>query len=133
MTHQESLSILMEAHELRDELSPSVDTRAYLAVIGSHDKENDSHGASIALKLAAEAGQDDERCWEATLQAMCRSNRPENAMDLLRDMRKANLKPSLEGYNAVISSFEKSKRVRASEYSKCSTIDFWIVSLSLDL
>ena len=59
----------MEAHELRDELSPTVDTRAYLAVIGSHDKENDSLGATIALRLAIDAGQADERCWEAALQA----------------------------------------------------------------
>ena len=65
---QEALRLLVEAHELREELTPPVDTRAYLSVITSYERENEPLGACLALKLSIEADQVDERCFEGTLQ-----------------------------------------------------------------
>jgi len=110
---QEAIRLLVEAHELRDDLAPSpVDTRAYLAVIEACRRAEFPSGAAQALGLAVEAGMADEQAFEYAISAAAKAKRPEQARQHLAEMRAAKVKPTLECFNSVISAYEQCKRLR---------------------
>lgn len=112
-TLREAIRLLVEAHELREDLAPyPVDSRAYLAVIDACSKANFSPGASQALNLAVDAEVGDARMFECAIRASAKAERPEQARQHLNAMRAAKIKPTLECYNAVISAYEGSRRLR---------------------
>jgi pentatricopeptide repeat protein len=109
---QESLRLLMEAHELRDELDQPVDARAYLAVMDAHGRAKEPFGASEALALAVDAGVADERCFETAVRAAAQSGAAEQALAHVRAMRDSGLTPSVDAYNQVIAAYEGAGRLR---------------------
>ena len=71
----EALALLGEAHELRDELLPPVDRRAYVAVLQAHCRGGEPTGAAQVLKLMDQVGLADEASYELAIACAAQARR----------------------------------------------------------
>lgn len=103
---RQAVALLREAHELRDELDPPVDHRAYQAVAAAAYFTEFPRSAFTAVRLAMEADRVTQAMVERTIAAAGRGRMLPDALKLLDDLRASGFEPSAEVYSALIEAHE---------------------------